>query len=236
MIISEGGSHFCNKLFKVLLEKYGVCHYVASPYHPHTSGQVEVSNKEIKHILAKTVNKIRTDLSRRLDDALWAYQTSYKTPIGMSPCQLVYGKACHLSVELDHNSMWVMKKLKMEWNEAVEQRLNGLNDLDEFCLKAYESSALYKQKIKKYHDQKIEKSEFVVRDLVLLFNSRLRLFSLKIKSKWTGPFLVIEVFPHGAVELENKEGARFTVNRQRIKVYLGHAEKENEVIETYHIS
>ena len=72
----------------------------------------------------------------------------------MSPNELVYGKACHLPVDLEHNAMWEMKKLKMDWNEAVEQRLNGLNELYEFRLKAYESSSLYKEKMKKYHDKK----------------------------------------------------------------------------------
>ena len=108
-----------------------------------------------------------------------------------------------------------------------------MNELDEFHLKAYESSSLYQEKVKKYHDQKIEKRNFVVRDLVLLFNSRLCLFLRKPKSKWTGPFLITQVFSHGAVELENKEGVRFKVNGQRIRIYLGHAEKANEVIEAY---
>ena len=117
-----------------------------------------------------------------------------------------------MPVELEHKAMWAMKKLKFDWNEAVEQRLNGLNELDEVRLKAYESSSLYKEKINKYHDQKIEKHEFMVGDLVLLFNSRLCLFLRKLKSKWTGPYLITQLFPHGVVELENKEGVWLKVN------------------------
>ena len=96
-----------------------------------------------------------------------------------------------------------------------------MNEFDKFRLKAYESSALYKEKTKKYHNQKNEKRKLVVGDLVLFFKSRLHLFLGKLKSKWTSPFLITQEFPQGAVELENKEGARFKVNGQRIKVYLG---------------
>jgi IS30 family transposase len=100
-VISDGGSHFINRQLNNLLKKYGVTHKVATPYHPQTSGQVEVSNREIKNILQKTVSRLRKDWSLKLDDALWAYRTGYKTPIGMTPYKMIYGKPCHLPIEID---------------------------------------------------------------------------------------------------------------------------------------
>ncbi|GKC73402.1 reverse transcriptase domain-containing protein, partial [Tanacetum coccineum] len=192
-IISDRGTHFCNDKFDKVMSKYGVTHRLSTPYHPQTSGQVEVTNRGLKRILERTVGENRASWSDKLDDALWAFRTAYKTPIGCTPYKLVYGKACHLP----------------------------LNELTELRDQAYENSLIYKEKTKKLHDSKIKNRIFNIGDQVLLFNSRLKIFSGKLKSRWSGPFTITEVYPYGTAKLSHADGSNFKVNCHRLKHYYG---------------
>ncbi|KAG7528644.1 hypothetical protein ISN45_Un124g000010, partial [Arabidopsis thaliana x Arabidopsis arenosa] len=224
-VISDGGSHFINKVFESLLKKHGVKHKVATPYHPQTSGQVEVSNRQIKAILARVVGVSKRDWSTKLDDTLWAYRTAYKTPIGRTPFQMLYGKSCHLPVEVEYKAIWATKLLNLDIKEAQEKRSVDLHELEEIRLEAYESSKVYKERTKAFHDKKISPKDFKAGDQVLLFNSRLKLFPGKLKSRWSGPFTIKEVLPFGTISLFAKDGSEFRVNGQRVKKYLADREK-----------
>nr|GEZ95512.1 reverse transcriptase domain-containing protein [Tanacetum cinerariifolium] len=113
-IISDRGTHFCNDQFAKVMQKYGVTHCLSTAYHPQTSGQVEVSNRSLKRILERTTGQNRASWLDKLDDALWAFRTAYKTSIGCTPYKLVYGKACHLPMELEHKAYWALKQANFD--------------------------------------------------------------------------------------------------------------------------
>ncbi|GJV70925.1 reverse transcriptase domain-containing protein [Tanacetum coccineum] len=161
-IISDRGTHFCNDQFTKVMLKYGVTHRLSTAYHPQTSGQVEVSNRGLKRILERTVGENRASWSDKLDDALWAFRTAYKTPIGCTPYKLVYGKACHLPIELEHKAYWALKHTNFDVQTAGDHRKVQLNELNELRDQAYENSLIYKEKTRGYTMQKIKNRVFNV--------------------------------------------------------------------------
>ena len=161
----------------------------------------------------KVVNYNRNDWSLKLLDSLWAYKTAYKTILGMSPYRLVYGKVCRLPMEIEYTAWWAVKKLNLDMGRAGLNRLLDINDLEELRNDVYFNSKIAKDKLKKWHDQLIARKHFKQGDQVLLYDSELHLFPGKLKSRWTGPFTIQEVYLNGSVDLFNSKDNRvFKVN------------------------
>ncbi|RVW19058.1 Retrovirus-related Pol polyprotein from transposon opus [Vitis vinifera] len=182
-IISDGGTHFCNKPFEILLAKY-----------------------EVKHK---------------------AYRTTYKTILGMSPYHIVYGKACHLPVEVQYKAWWAIKMLNMDLNRAGVKRFLDLNEMEELRIDAYINSNIAKQRLKMWHDQLVSHKQFQKGQRVLLYDSKLHIFPGKLKSRWI--FNIHEVYSNGVVELLSSTRT-FKVNGQCLKPFLEPFSKDNEEI------
>nr|GEU34763.1 reverse transcriptase domain-containing protein [Tanacetum cinerariifolium] len=198
-------------------------HCVYGPFCP----QISVCKERFKGEIALTgftppgihlQSENRASWSDKLDDALWAFRTAYKTSTGCTPYKLVYGKACHLPIELEHKAYWALKHVNFDLKTASDHRKVQLNELRD---QSYEYSLIYKEKIKRLQDSKIKDHVFNIDDRVLLFNSRLKIFSGKLKSRWSSPFTISQVYPYGTVELSQPDSPNFKVNGHRVKYYFG---------------
>ncbi|GJU29248.1 reverse transcriptase domain-containing protein [Tanacetum coccineum] len=175
--------------------------------------------QERKHLL-KDRDLDSLDWSYKLDDALWAFRTTFKTPLGTTSFRINYGKACHLPVELEHKAYWTIKNCNLDLMKARVNQFLQINELDEMKLDAYESSISYKERTKRWHDKRIKAPiKYERGDKVLLFNLHLRLFPKKLKSIWYGPFSVCNDMKNGAIELYDEDGNEFIINKQRVKPY-----------------
>nr|GEU49158.1 reverse transcriptase domain-containing protein [Tanacetum cinerariifolium] len=148
-------------------------------------------------------------------------KTAYKTPIGCTPYKLVYGKSCHLPIKLEHKAYWALKHANLDLKTTGDHRKLQLNKLNELCNQAYENSLIYKEKTKKIHDYKVKNRVFNIGNRFLLVNSHLKIFSGKLKTRWTRPFTIAHVFPYGTIELSQADGPNFKMNGHRLKHYFG---------------
>nr|GFB52728.1 hypothetical protein [Tanacetum cinerariifolium] len=262
------------------MAKYGVTHRLSTTYYSQTSGQVEVTNRGLKRIIERTVGENCALWSDKLEDALWVFRTAFKTSIDCTPYRLVYVKACHLPLELEHKAYWALKHTNFDLRTTGDHRKLQLNKLNELRDQAYENSLIYKERTKKLHDDKIKNCIFNVGDQalkhfnfdlktagdhrklqlnelnelhdqahenyliykektkklhdskiknrifnvgerVLLINYCLKIFSGKLKTRWSEPFTITKVFPYRTIELSQPDGPNFKVNGHRAKHYFG---------------
>nr|GEV40000.1 hypothetical protein [Tanacetum cinerariifolium] len=174
-LISDPGTHFCNSQLKKALQKYRVTHKLSTAYHPQTNRQTEITNRAIKCILERLVGYNLKNWYEKLDDALWAFRTTYKTPTGCTPFRLVYGKACYLPVEIEHKAYWALKQRNMDLTAATKNRFMELNELTKLRDEAYENTRIYKERTKTWYNARLHGDKnFKVGDKVLLFNFRLK--------------------------------------------------------------
>nr|GEZ03020.1 reverse transcriptase domain-containing protein [Tanacetum cinerariifolium] len=161
-----------------------------------------------------------TNLCLNWEKSYFMVKEAYKTPNGCTPYKLVYEKACHLPIELEHKAYWALKHANFDLKTAGDHKKVQLNKLNELHDQAYGNSLIYKEKTKRLHDSKIKNRVFNIGDRVLLFNSRLNIFSGKLKSRWCGSFTISHVYPYGTIELSQPDGPNFKVNGHRLKHYF----------------
>ncbi|KAL6335795.1 hypothetical protein AAG906_039558 [Vitis piasezkii] len=170
------------------------------------------------------------DWSIKLHDSLWEYRTTYKTILGMSPYRLVYGKACHLPIEVEYKAWWEIKRLNMDLIRAGAKRCLDPNEMEELRNNAYINSKVAKQRMKRWHDQLISNKEFRKGQRVLLYDSRLHIFPGKLKSKWIGPFIIHQVHLNGSMVIVSSHSLSHSSKKRRKSTSLSHRKPNQKMV------
>lgn len=202
-IVSDRGTHFLNEVIHYLLDEFMVIHKKSTPYHPQANGQPESTNKILCTVLKKFVRTSRTDWELKLHSALWAYCMAFKTAIGTTPFNLVFGLDAILPIKFLIPTLRVAKDLDWTGHE-MSHRLTELEHLDEFHLHSVEAMYTQKRRLKKFHDAHIIKKEFKIGDLVLAYT--LKHHTSKLKKRGLGPYVIHDLSASGAVHLATLDG------------------------------
>eukprot|EP00253_Pinus_taeda_P028230 PITA_28230 len=220
-IVTDQGTQFTSKLVQNIVEQYKIKHRKSTPYHPQVNGQAESTNKVIEAILTKTIQLHRKDWVEKLQEALWAYRTTWRSTRGHTPYELVYGKHVLLQIEFHIQTYKTTVQLDLDLSEAQKQRMGQLNELDEIIQEAFQTTSLVQQQISRWHEKYIKERKFHPGDWALLFDSKFKSFQGKFQTHWLGPYEIKNVFDNGAVRIGtiNEENIPLLVNGYRLRLY-----------------
>ncbi|MCO5580212.1 hypothetical protein L7F22_034078 [Adiantum nelumboides] len=230
-IVSDTGTHFINEVIEQLLDELMVIHRKSAPYHPQANGQAESTNKILVTVLTKIVSESRADWDQKLYSALWAYRVAYKTSIGTTPFNMVYGIQAVLPLEFLISTLRVAKELEWTGHKLSEQ-IDVLEKLDETRLRAVASIYAQKRNMKSFFDQHVINKKFATGGYILMYI--LKQHSKKLQKRGNGPYVIHDISPSGAIKLATLKGEEMPnwISGCRLKKY--HLPLTTEMLEKIH--
>jgi hypothetical protein len=203
------------------MKEHNIHHIKSTPYHPQANGQAEVTNRELENILTKTMSMNKKYWSKKLTEAAWAYNITWKTTTWITPFELVYGKKSMLPIEFEYHTLRTTVELDMNLQSTQREILSQLNSLDEYRMQSLFNTEVVQQQRKYWHDKKIKYNKFKEGDWALLYDSRFKDFKGKLMTRWLGPYIIEKCYDNGSVQIRtiDEEGISLLVNGFRLKTY-----------------